>query len=197
MKDMVYWISIFFIRLYIRSKFKYEVEGKENIPKKGGFILIANHMSNYDPCVLGITCPRAICFLAKKELFCTKFKDWGLKQLKAFPLDRNITDMNALKNCIRLIKEGEALGIFIQGKRVKEGERADAKGGAAFFALKSGCDVIPAHISADYAQKGSVITVRYGKPISLEKYKGMKIKTELLNTVTSDLMREIENLEKV
>jgi 1-acyl-sn-glycerol-3-phosphate acyltransferase len=194
MKDTFYWIAIFFIRLYIRSKFKYEVKGLENVPKKGGLVLVSNHMSNYDPCVLGITCPRAICFFAKKELFCTKFKDFWLRQLKAFPVDRSITDMNALKNSIKLIKSGEVLGIFAQGKRVKEGEDAEAKGGVALFALKGNCDVLPVHISADYTKKGSTIKVNYGEPISLEKYKGMKLKTELLNEVASNIMDEVERL---
>ncbi|WP_250277749.1 lysophospholipid acyltransferase family protein [[Clostridium] colinum] len=190
---MFYYMAMVGLIIYTRLKFKVTVKGKENVPKKGGVIFCSNHSSNFDPVIVCSSINRKIHYFAKKELFATKFKNFWMHQLAAFPVDREGTDINALKFSINLLKNGGALGIFAQGTRVKEGESAEAKNGVSLFALKSGVDVVPIGITANYQNKGKVI-VNIGKPISFEKYKGQKPKTELLNKMTEEIMLEIEKL---
>ena len=192
---MFYYIAIFALKVYSRLKFKVIVKGKKNVPKKCGIIFCSNHTSNFDPVIVCSSINRKIHYFAKKELFATKFKNFWMHQLCAFPVNREGTDINALKFSINLLKNGGALGIFAQGTRVKEGETADAKNGVSLFALKGDVDVVPIGITADYKNKGKVI-VNIGKPISFEKYKGEKPKTELLNKMTEEIMLEIDKLLK-
>lgn len=191
---MFYYLAIFALRIYTRFKFKITVKGRENIPKNGGLIFCSNHSSNFDPVIVCSSIfGKKIHYFAKKELFNTKFKNFWMHQLCAFPVDREGTDINALKFSINLLKNGGSLGIFAQGTRVKAGESAEAKNGVSLFALKSGVDVVPIGITANYSKGGKVI-VNIGKPISFEKYKGQKPKTELLNKMTDEIMHEIQKL---
>lgn len=190
---MFYYLAMLGLRIYTRLKFKVIVKGTENIPKKGGLIFCSNHLSNFDPVIICSSVKRKVHYFAKKELFNTKFKNFWMHQLCAFPVDRESTDINALKFSINLLKNGGCLGIFAQGTRVKEGEVAEAKNGVSLFALKSGVDVLPIGITATY-EKGSKVIVNIGKPISFEKYKGQKPKTEILNIMTDEIMTEIEKL---
>ena len=192
---MFYYLAIFGLKIYTRLKFKVIVKGRKNVPKNCGLIFCSNHISNFDPVMICSSINRKICYFAKKELFCTKFKNFWMHKLCAFPVDREGTDINALKFSINLLKNGGALGIFAQGTRVKEGESAEAKNGVSLFALKSGVDVIPIGITANY-EKGSKVIINIGKPISFEKYKGQKPKTELLNKMTEEIMIEIEKLKE-
>ena len=192
---MFYYLAIFGLKIYTRLKFKVIVKGRKNVPKNCGLIFCSNHISNFDPVMICSSINRKIHYFAKKELFCTKFKNFWMHQLCAFPVDREGTDINALKFSINLLKNGGALGIFAQGTRVKEGESVEAKNGVSLFALKSGVDVIPIGITANY-EKGSKVIINIGKPISFEKYKGQKPKTELLNKMTEEIMIEIEKLKE-
>lgn len=190
---MFYYLAMLGLKIYTRLKFKIIVKGIKNIPKKGGLIFCSNHLSNFDPVIICSNANRKVHYFAKKELFNTKFKNFWMRQLCAFPVDREGTDINALKFSINLLKNGGCLGIFAQGTRVKEGEVAEAKNGVSLFALKSGVDVLPIGITATY-EKGSTVIVNIGKPISFEKYKGQKPKTEILNAMTDEIMTEIEKL---
>lgn len=190
---MFYYIAILGLKIYTRLKFKVIVKGKKNVPKNCGVIFCSNHTSNFDPVIVCSSINRKIHYFAKKELFETKFKNFWMHQLCAFPVNRESTDINALKFSINLLKNGGALGIFAQGTRVKDGENTDAKNGVSLFALKSGVDVVPIGINANYESNGKVI-VNIGKPISFEKYKGEKPKTELLTKMTEEIMSEINKL---
>lgn len=191
---MFYYLAIIGLKIYVNLLFKVKITGKENIPKKGGVIFCSNHSSNFDPVIVCTSINRKIHYFAKKELFNTKFKDYWMKQLCAFPVDREGTDLNALKFSINHLKNGGALGIFAQGTRVKEGdEPVEAKNGVSLFALKSGAVVVPVGISSNY-KKRSKITVNIGKPISFEEYQNKKAKSDTLNEMTNIIMTEVEKL---
>lgn len=191
---MFYYLAILGLKIYMNILFRIKVTGKENIPKKGGVIFCSNHSSNFDPVTVCISINRKIHYFAKKELFSTKFKNYWMRQLCAFPVDREGTDLNALKFSIKHLKEGGALGIFAQGTRVKEGdEPVEAKSGVSLFALKSGAVVVPIGISSTY-KKGSKVTVNIGKPITFEEYRNEKPKSDILAKMTNEIMTEIEKL---
>ncbi|MFI3230737.1 MAG: lysophospholipid acyltransferase family protein [bacterium] len=184
---------MFFIRLYLKANFKVKVIGKENIPKKGGVIICSNHMSNYDSLIICTNVGRKVNYFAKKELFSTPFKNFWMRQLGAFPVDREKSDISSLKTSINILKNNGALGIFAQGTRVKDDKPVEAKNGVSLFALKAEVDVLPIGITSSY-KKGEEVIVTIGKPISFEKYKGQKPKTELLTNMTSEIMIEIDKL---
>ena len=106
-------IIVFFLRIL----FKFRVEGKENIPRGSSFILASNHLSNLDPVVLGAASPVRVYFMAKNELFKNRYFASFLKKLGAFPLERDMPDVSALKQAIRLLKSNKPVVIFPQGRR--------------------------------------------------------------------------------
>lgn len=175
--------------------FKVTIVGKENIPQDGSGVLCCNHMSNYDPLTLAVFIDRLPRFIAKKELFENKIFGALLRNLKAFPIDRDVAmDMKSFKTAINVLKNGELLGIFAEGTRVKEGEDKAAKAGVAVFALKGNAPVIPVTISGKYKFRKE-IRIEYGKPMTLEEYQGMKITTPMLEEITAKIMGKVQEMK--
>ncbi len=181
------------VKIYYKFAFRMDIQGEENIPEEGGVVLCCNHMSNLDPTTMAGFVRRPVRYIAKKELFS---KGWSAKlmyALGAFPVDRQTTDMKALKTAIKLLKNGEALGIFAEGTRVKEGEAKAAKAGVALFALKGEAPIVPICISSKYKFR-SVVHIRYGKPIYLDEYKGQKVTTEMMEEITEKVMEKVREM---
>ncbi|MFV0314406.1 MAG: lysophospholipid acyltransferase family protein [Anaerotignum sp.] len=183
------------VKLYYKIMFKVTIVGKENIPQDGSGVLCCNHMSNYDPLTLAVFIDRLPRFIAKKELFENKIFGALLRNLKAFPIDRDVAmDMKSFKTAINVLKNGELLGIFAEGTRVKEGEDKAAKAGVAVFALKGNAPVIPVTISGKYKFRKE-IRIEYGKPMTLEEYQGMKITTLMLEEITAKIMDKVQEMK--
>ena len=180
-----------------RLLFRFRITGRENIPKEGGLILCANHISNHDPLVVGISSPRNLHFLAKEELYRYKIFRPLMRGLKVIPVNRDKPSMDTLKQVIKVLKEGNTVGIFMQGRRrrksLSEPEMGDYKAGVALFAIKSQVPVVPIYLQSRYLPFSKVI-VSIGEPISFEEYHGKRVKTEELNEAATKIMAAIERL---
>jgi len=143
--------------------------GVENIPS-GACILCANHSSNSDAVVLALalTNKRHPRFMAKKELESIFFLRWLIKKFGAFFVSRGENDITAIKTSISLLRKGEMLMIFPEGKRVSEKDRAAAKNGAVKLAAKTGVPIVPAYITPQkrFFRKNKVI---FGTPYNIDK----------------------------
>ena len=102
------------VKIYYKFMFRMDIQGEEHIPTEGGVVLCCNHMSNFDPTTMAAFVKRPVRYIAKKELFEKRWSAKLLSSLGAFPVDRQTTDMKALKTAIKLLKNGEALGIFAE-----------------------------------------------------------------------------------
>lgn len=194
-ESWVYYVAIFLVKIWYAIMFKVEVIGKENIPKEGNAVICSNHYSNYDPISAALYLDRLPHFIGKKELFKNKLFIWVLKNLGVFPIDRNVSmDMKAVKTALKILKEGEILGIFAEGRRVKEGEDVAAKAGVALFAMKGNAPVIPCAISGSYKFR-SKLTIRYGEPLTLDEFRSQKLTTELMGQITEKIMGRVEELK--
>lgn len=181
------------VKIYYKFMFRMDIQGEEHIPKEGGVVLCCNHMSNLDPTTMAAFVKRPVRYIAKKELFEKRWSAKLLSSLGAFPVDRQTTDMKALKTAIKLLKNGEALGIFAEGTRVKEGEAKAAKAGVALFALKGEAPIVPICISSKYKFR-SIVHIRYGEPIYLDEYKGQKVTTEMMEEITEKVMEKVREM---
>ena len=144
------------------------IEGLENIPAEGGFILCCNHISARDPFYLAIPVKnRFFHFMAKVELF--KWKPLGaiLTALGGFPVDRGHNDLNAVRTSLKLVAEGHALALFPQGTRSRDNSRTPMLSGVSMIALRSGAPVIPAYIDGPYRLFRRT-RICFGKPVSFE-----------------------------
>jgi 1-acyl-sn-glycerol-3-phosphate acyltransferase len=172
--------------------YRLRAEGVENLPETDGFVLAANHISNFDPWPLGLPLfpRRYLRFMAKSELFW-----WPLGPLisagGAFKVRRGERDIDAMKKAVELVREGHIVVMFPHGTRQRKGlvkkHRPRSHTGAARIALEAGAPLVPAAITGtDRLARLGPLRVRYGKPLDLD---GLDART-----ATERLMTEIERL---
>lgn len=176
-----------------RLIFWYSVDGLENIPKDRGVIFCSNHISNIDPVLWIIVIRKRLCFMAKKELFNNKLLGWFLQKVDVFGIDRGKRDIGAIKKAIRIVKNGDILGLYPEGTRSKDGIPGKAKTGAAYIAHICKCDVVPAAIKC----KGKLrpfkrVRMTVGEPISCEELKNSASKDDLQKTADHIMDKVVE-----
>ena len=141
---------------------------KKHIPTEGRYIIASNHISAFDPINIAIGQKRCIRFMAKAELFKSSFMSWVLTKLGAFPVDRGKGDWDSINNAKKMIDDGDAIGIFIEGTRSKTGELLRPKSGAVLIAHQMDCSIIPVSVTYRTKKKHwySRIYVSYGEPVT-------------------------------
>ncbi|NLD59110.1 MAG: 1-acyl-sn-glycerol-3-phosphate acyltransferase [Clostridiales bacterium] len=170
------------------------VSGAENIPKEGGFVLCANHVHALDPFALAAACHgRRLRFLAKAELFQKPLSAKFFSGIGAFPVRRGETDLGAIRQSIKILSDGHALGIFPQGTRSRENDRTHMETGVALIALRSGKSVVPAYIDGPYRLFKRTRVV-LGKPVGLSDL-GRKFDREALSQATARIEEAIWKLK--
>lgn len=170
--------------------YRFDVEGRENFPKSGGVLVCSNHINALDPPVIGILAPRPVHFMAKQELFEAPILKHLLPHLNAFPVKRGMSDREAMRKAINLLKEGHVVGLFPEGTRSKDGQLKPGLAGAGFFALRGEADVIPAAIIGPY-KPFKRLKVVYGKPMDMTPFRERKASAD---EVTAAIMAEIQKL---
>jgi 1-acyl-sn-glycerol-3-phosphate acyltransferase len=183
----------------LRWLYRLRAEGRENLPASGGYVLAANHISNFDPWPLGIPLwpRRFLRFMAKSELYW-----WPLKYVitagGGFPVRRGERDIEAINTAVELARQGYVVAMFPHGTRQRKGivkrHQPKAHTGAARIALQAGVPLVPAAISGtDRLARLGPLRVRYGKPIALDDLDGDEL-SAAAHHATERLMREIERL---
>jgi len=177
---MAYRFSRLILLVLLKLFFGFKVQGREFIPKRGGFILAANHVSYLDPIAVGAACPRNVHFMAKDSLFNHAFLNGWLKAVGVIPVKRNSADTSAIKTALRLVYSGQSLGLFPEGTRRTEVDMyLNPEPGVGFLAAKGKVPVIPVFVSGTFKamprQAHSLrlarISVRFGKEIHIERGK--------------------------
>ena len=119
----------------------------ERVAMDAPFILIANHSSALDPVVMGYIVKRyEITFLGKKELVRSPLGRWVFKHLHMIVVDRHNMDMEAMRACMRTLRNGGVLGIFPEGTRHHRGVMEEMESGVSLIALRSGAPLVPMYI---------------------------------------------------
>lgn len=204
---MVYFLTkltiIPTIKLWVR-----EVNGLENLPKKGAFIAAANHTSYMDHLIIASYLishlNRRVHFLAKKEHFDNIFKKAWHNYAGAIPLDRKKGGKMALRWAVKALKEGRIIAIHPEGTRSLAGKLQKAKTGVARLALASKAPVIPVGLigtfeilpKGKYIPKFKRAIMNIGIPIYFPEYNNKKISKKILREVTTRIMKEIAMLCK-
>lgn len=184
---MFYNIVKVIANILLRIPYRIKVQGIENVPIEGKFVLCSNHANNLDPLFVSIVFPRQISWMAKKELFVNKFLSRFLTKLGAFPVDRGDSDISAIKNALRVLKSDGVLGIFPEGTRVKGYDIKNAKPGVALLTIKSKSNVVPVKIETNYKLFSSVKII-IGKPIDFSLEDGQtKDYTEISKNILSSI----------
>jgi 1-acyl-sn-glycerol-3-phosphate acyltransferase len=180
--------------------FRYRASGREHLPRDGGYVLAAGHVSNFDPWPLGLALwpRRFLRFMGKSELFWPPL-GWFLESAGAFKVHRGQSDQEAMDTAIALARTGNVVAMFPEGTRRQKGLRkkyeAQAKTGAARIALEAGVPLVPAGLKGtDALARFGRLSVRYGAPIPLDDLAGLD-PSDAARAATDRLMVAIAELE--
>ena len=178
--------------------FRGNLIGRENIPKKGSFILVSNHGSLLDPPLLGHAIGRNISFMAKAELFRIPLLGFIIKSCGAYPVKRGIVDKTTIKVACEKLSNNNSIGIFIDGTRQKDGRVNKPKHGAALLSLKNQKLLLPVAIINSHRLVRlkffipffTKIIIKVGKPINPPEGTSKND----LTIVTNSLQEKINNM---
>jgi 1-acyl-sn-glycerol-3-phosphate acyltransferase len=118
------------------------VYGGERVPRQGGVVLALNHFSWIDPPAFGAACPRTIYYMAKVEAHRVPGLGQLIRAFGTFAVRRGESDREAVRTMRRIVAEGKALGLFVEGTRQRGGKLGEVKPGAAMVALQEGVPVV-------------------------------------------------------
>lgn len=173
--------------------YRVKVEGKENIPAEGSFILCGNHVSYIKVPIVVLFNPRKVNFIAKAELFNNPILSWLGYLFDAIPVKRGKQDVESMKRSLKVINSGEVLGLFPEGTRNGLEKKVKVKNGAAYMALRTGAPVLPVGIKVTERPFPRVI-LNFGKPLNYSEYKSKVPEKEVLEKTTTEIMDNIIKL---
>ena len=169
-----YWLSWNLLLALARALWGYRRSGTDSIPEQGPVIIACNHISNWDPILVGIGCRREVHFMAKEELFRNPLLAKLIRAYNALPVRRGTLDRKALREAADILKRGEVLLMFPSGTRDASGEVRDPKAGVGFIAGMSGAPVVPAYITgsnvlSDALRRRKKLRVAFGPVMRVVK----------------------------
>lgn len=178
-KDYGFWRKLYYkLFIYIVvipvSKLMYnlKIEGRENVPENSNVIFAGNHVSYLDPPLIATAVNKYIAYMAKQELFNdeNKLLRFLVHTLGAFAVNREKPELATFKTVKAVFNTPWSLGIFPQGRIIKEPVLENITKGFTLFAKKFKADVVPVAVCGfdGYAKKlgEKNITIKIGKPIS-------------------------------
>lgn len=192
----------FAIQLYLRLLFRIQVQGREHIPRQGKLILAANHVSGYDPFVIGSLVPRGLYFLAKRELFRNPLLGAVLRVLlHAVPVDRRDIGHTTVRRINELLAAGEAILLFPEGTRSRSGQIGEGKAGVGMLAVANRADIVPVRVDGLHEARGSLwrrrhIRVVFGPALSAAAFlqNGMATK-EIYRQIAATVLEQIRTMD--
>jgi 1-acyl-sn-glycerol-3-phosphate acyltransferase len=188
-----YDFAKFFVRGMARVFWRARVYGTQNVPENGPLIVACNHVSYFDPPLMGCLCPRRIRYMAKKELFEIPVLGPVIRGLGAYSVDRRGSATAAIKRSLQVLEAGGAIGIFPEGTRNLTGTVAPQTG-VALLAAMSQAPVVPACIhGTGRALRLARVDVAFGRPLP-PPAAGRKATREELAKFTAEIMKAIEEL---
>ncbi len=208
--ELFYWVlKHVLVGPWLRVLFRPWVEGAENFPLSGPAIAASNHLSFSDSFFFPLMVPRHITFLAKSDYFTGR----GLKgkltaaffrAVHQVPVDRSggRASEAAITTGLRVLSEGNILGIYPEGTRSPNGIMYRGRTGVARMALESQDPVIPVAMinTFEIQPPGQVIPslrrvgIRIGKQMDFSRYEGLEDDRFILRSVTDEIMYELMSL---
>ena len=179
----------------------WEIKGKQNVPQNCPLIIVSNHQSNFDSSLISVSIPREVRFLAKSEVFQNSISKQFLNWYGAYPLKRGKVDVEAMKWCLKTLREKKSLLIYPEGGR-SPNKLSRGHSGVALIALKSMAPILPMsitgtahlHSTARILNPTGNFTVNIGKPFTLDQIPTETYSKEILANITQTIMSKIANL---
>jgi 1-acyl-sn-glycerol-3-phosphate acyltransferase len=187
-----YWFGRFICRVVLLLR-RMKVYGGANVPRQGGLLVVSNHVSYWDPVVVGSALTRKVHFMAKTELFAIPVFGTIIKWCEAFPVNRRGTDQKAVRAALQFLRQGEVVGIFPEGTRSHTAEFLDPYLGAAMLAVHGNAAVLPVAVIGTRGFLGKVEVV-IGRPLNFPKPQTKSDLKEKYRVISLKIMDEISQL---
>ena len=189
MNSVCYALTKLVSWLVFRLGFRLEVSGQAHVPKHGAFILASNHVSFLDPPLVGVACPRPLCFTARADLFDKPVLGTFLRSVGALAVRRGEADVMAIRAAVTYLRRGKPVAIFPEGGRQLSGTLGRAKAGVGLLADLAQVPIIPVVVHGTFQAlpphatrlHPAKIRVAFGQPIpytsssfSLPEHQGLE-----------------------
>ncbi len=179
-----------------------QVEGRENVPKTGGFVLAPVHRSYIDTPISAAVTRRRLRYMAKDSMWKSPLFGWLISSVGGFPVSRGTTDIEALKRCFLLLSQGEPIVMFPEGERKSGPIVQTLFEGAAYVAARGNVPIIPVGIGGSEAvmPKGAKmirphkVRVIVGKPIHPRVSDNGRAPRSEVKRLTAELHDELQRL---
>lgn len=176
--DPLYGVCHYLIRCAHQALFRGEVGGLENLPTDGAFLVAANHASHLDPPFIGAVMPHQLAFFARKSLWKPGVGAWWMDGVGAIPVDRDGSDLAAIKRVLGTLAAGRPIALFPEGTRSPDGALQPAKAGVGLIACKTRVPVVPCRIFNSHRalgraggfRPGTPVDIVFGRPLAPETY---------------------------
>ncbi len=194
-----YYLNLLWTRALLMLITSRDIQGRENVPRKGALIVASNHLSNGDPPILTAAVPRQIAWMTKAEWFKTPIIGQLFRMGGMIPVRRFEADLKALRHAQRVLGEGGVLAMFPEGTRGGDKGLRAGEPGTALIALRTSTPIVPIAIwgtehvklPRDFFRRTRV-HVRFGNPFTLEA--SGRINRDDVARGTGTIMREIAAL---
>jgi 1-acyl-sn-glycerol-3-phosphate acyltransferase len=170
------------------------VYGRERIPLFGGAVLALNHFSWLDTGAFGTACPRTIYFMAKIEAHRVAGLGQLIRAFGTFSVRRGESDREAVRMMRSVVREGNVLGLFVEGTRQRSGVPGKVQPGAAMAALQERVPVVPGAIHGSQTWRvGNFqpVTVVWGEPM---RFDGLPVNARGYREASAEIERELRRL---
>ncbi len=191
------------VNAFARVFWRLTIEGSENLPAEGPFVVAPVHRSNIDTPLVSLVSRRRLRFMGKDSLWKHQPWAWFFSALGGFPVHRGTADREALRQCIEVIEGGEPLVVFPEGTRQEGPIVQELFDGAAYIASRTGVPVVPVGIggSERAMPRGSKglrpvkIHIVVGKPLEpIRTPEGGRVPRRAVAELTATLHTEIQQL---
>jgi 1-acyl-sn-glycerol-3-phosphate acyltransferase len=194
----VYYFGRGLIRGLVFPFATWKVKGRENIKSAGPYLIVCNHLHITDPPILAASLPLKCVFMAKEDLWHSRWARFWVENFGAFPVRRDTFDREAIRQAEHWLKRGVSVILFPEGGRSRTASLQEALPGASLIAQRAGVPILPVSITGTEKLRNlrrclprqAHVTVTFGEAFTMPPRNGRLTKAER-DELTSGIMRKI------
>jgi 1-acyl-sn-glycerol-3-phosphate acyltransferase len=192
--DAVWGVGRFTLQPLTRVGTRLRVYGAERVPREGGVVLAFNHFHWLDPPAFGAASPRTVYFMAKVEAHGVPGLGQLIRAFGTLSVRRGESDREAVRLMRKVVRDGHALGMFVEGTRQRSGVPGRVQPGAAMAALQENVPIVPAAVHGTETwriRSPQPVSVAWGEPM---RFDGLPRNGRGYREASAELERELRRL---